>query len=368
MNASVSELERRLLLAASDGERLPTLLDLAREHSAAFQNREGLRAAKEALAIARRHGDRLAMGRALAVATLCHFQRSDYLAAVATGLDAVDAYTDGDVIERSRALQSIALALYSVEAFERAESMAERSVADARAGKDREREAYACAVYGVILADRGRFNLARRQFRVAAHYYRVTGDLPRLKKSTSNLGHTYRKQGLAHERKGKGATARMYWAQAIRVYRIALAASTHDPDDAIILGSIAECECRLGRYGEAFADVGRALDLARRTRNPAILAHCQLWEGHVLRHLGDLEASERALQKACDAAGGVEHDTVLAASLEALAAVAALRGDAVRAKSLEKRAGEAAWDRTAYLAKIRDELDRVWRPLGKLSA
>ena len=368
MKGTVPELERRLLLAQDDAIRLATLLELAREHSAAFRNREGLRAAKEALGIARRNQDRLGTGRALAVATLCHFQRADYLAAVATGLDAVDAYADGDVVGRSRARQSIALALFSIEAFDLAESMAERSVADARAGNDAEREAYACSVYGAILGDRGKFNQARRQFRIAARYYRMAGDLLRLKKSASNLGHTYRKQGLAQERRGKAQAARMHWAQAIRVYRIALGASSHDPDDAIILGSMAECHCRMGNAEEAYADAGRALDLARKTRNPAILANCHLWEGHALAALGDLEAAQRALERSCDAAGGIEHDAVLVTCLQALAALATRRGDAVRAKSLEKRAGEVAWERDTYLAGIREQLRAVWRPLDKLSA
>ena len=368
MNSSVSELEKKLLLAASEAERLSTLLDLAREHSAAFRNREGLRAAREAIDISRRRKDNLSMGRALAVATLCHYQRGDFVAAVATGLDAVDAYADGDVIGRSRALQSIALALFSVESFELAEKTAARSVADARAGQDREREAYACAVYGVILADGGKFNLARRQFRTAAYYYRVAGDKLRLKKSTSNLGHTYRKQGYAQERKGKPATARMYWAQAVRVYRIALASTRHDPDDAIILGAIAECECRLGQFEEAYADVGRALDLLRRAPNPGVLANCHLWEGHILEALGEMDAAQRALESSVDAASEVEHDEVLVTALQALAAFVAARGDKVRAKSLEKRAGEAAWDRSTYLSDIRDQLRNMWRSLDKISA
>ena len=368
MKASVPELERRLLLATGDAEKLPFLLDLAREHSAAFRNREGLRAAKEALAIARRRNDRLGMGQALAVATLCHYQRADYLSAVATGLDAIDAYADGDLAGRSRALQSIALALFSIESFDLAEEMAERSVADARASGDREREAYAGSVYGAVLADRGKFHLARRQFRTSAHYYRLAGDTARLKKSTSNLGHTYRKQGLASDKLGKPATSRMYWAQAVRVYRIALAAARHDADDAIILGSIAECECRMGRVEEAFADVGRALDLAERTRNPAIMANCHLWEGHVLQALGELDAAQRAFEKACDAAAPVEHDRVLATCLRALATLLAARGDETRAREIEKRAGEIAWERDTYLAGIRDQLGSVWRPLEKISA
>src|SRR5690349_18780246 len=195
MGASTRELESRLLQASGDEGRMAILLELARAHGAAFRNREGLRAAREALTIARRIDDPLAIGRALSTATLCHFQRGDYVAAVATGLDAVAAYADGDLIGRSRALQSIALALFSVEAFELSEAVARRSVDDARAGGDAEREAYASNVLGFIIADRGHFNEARRLFRFAARHFRLAGDSVRLKKSISYLGHAYRRQG-----------------------------------------------------------------------------------------------------------------------------------------------------------------------------
>ncbi|HUP97661.1 MAG TPA: hypothetical protein VM073_06965 [Usitatibacter sp.] len=361
---SIPELERRLLLASSDAERLPALLELAREHSAAFRNREGLRAAREALTIARRANDTLHVGRALAVATLCHYQRGDYVSAVATGVDAVEACADGDISSRSRALQSIALALFSVESFELAEKAAERSVTDARVSGDREREAYACNVYGAILGDLGRYNRARRQFRVAAGYYRVAGDLQRLKKAASNLGHTYRKQGVASADEPR--LARMYWTHALRVYRIALASSRHDPDDAIILGSISECECRLGQVEEAYADVGRALDLVRKSPNPAVLANCHLWEGYILQKLGEIHGAQRAFERACEAAATLEHDPVRVTCLQALASLLRARGEEARARELEKRADECAWERSAFLAEVRDQLGSVWRPLDKI--
>jgi tetratricopeptide (TPR) repeat protein len=363
MNASVPELERRLLQATRDGERLDTLLELAREHSAAFRNREGLRAAREALEIARRQGDKLAEGQALAAATLCHYQRGDPLAAIATGLDAVEAYADGDVLGRSRALQSIALALFSVEAFELAETMAERSVADARAGNDPEREAYASNVFGVILADRGRFNAARRNFRAAAAFYRADGDTQRLKKTTSNLGHTYRKQGIAQERDGRFAHARMYWTQALRVYRIALATARHEAHDAIILGAMAECECRLGDLAPAQAHVTQALALAGKVDDPAILAHCHLWKGHIHKAAGDLEAAQDEFERACAVATPLEHDEILGSCLAALAALLDARGNTSRAAQVEARARKSAANRVASLARIREQLGPLWNRL-----
>ena len=112
MRSPVRELEARVHEAKTAGECLAALLDLANLHAAEFRNREGLRSAREALNIARTRNDTVGVGRALAAATLCHYQRGDYVSAVATGLDAVTAYADADRPGRSTALQSIALALH----------------------------------------------------------------------------------------------------------------------------------------------------------------------------------------------------------------------------------------------------------------
>ena len=361
MKASGRGLEIRLVEAREDDVRLPALLDIAREHAAAFRNLEGLRAAREALVIARRHHDGLGVGRALSVATLCHYQRADYVSAVATGIDAIEAYADGDVVGRSRAFQSIALALFSVEAFELAETMARRAVDDARYAGDREREAYSGAVFGMILADRGHFNAARRQFRVAAAYYRSVGDTVRLKKSTSNLAHTYRKQGNSYEVAGRNGHARLYWTQALRVYRIAYAAARHYADDAIILGSMAECECRLGHSEEAYADVSRGIELARRVESARVLAHCQLWEGYILKDMDQLDAAEQAFERACESAGPLEHDEILASCLHGLATLVEARGQSERAAQIEARGRHVVHERESFLARVREELGPIWR-------
>ena len=360
MKATVRELESRLLGTSGDGDRLGVLLELARAHAADFRNREGLRAAREALAIARRRNDPLAIGQALSAATLCHYQRGDHVAAVATGIDAVEAYADGDVLGRSRAFQSIALALFAVEAFDLAGEMAARAVADANAGGDRERVAFSATVYGIILGDRGRFNDARRQFRTAAAYYRAVDDQVRLKKSASNLGHTWRKQGEAQLAKGLAAQARVYWKRALGVYRVALGAGRHEPDDAIILGAIAQCECRVGELEAAYADVTRALELARRGGNVAVLAHCYLWEGHILDAKGLAEAAQHAFERAAEAASTLEYDEVLVKCLRALAEVVAKRGNPQRAKEICERADAVAAERASFLARVREELSPIW--------
>ena len=359
MGASARELEARLLQASEEEGRLAILLELARAHAAAFRNREGLRAAREALSIARRRGDALAIGRALSTATLCHYQRGDYVAAVATGLDAVEAYADGDLGGRSRALQSIALALFSVDAFAGAESAARRAVDDARAAKDPDREAYAGNVLGYIICDRGHFNEARRLFRYSAHYFRLAGDVLRLKKSTSYLGHAYRRQGNVLERGGHMGQARIEWGRAISVYRIAAGIAVHEADDAFIVGEMAECQCRLGRFQEAYATIASAIELARAVNNVQVLANCHLWEGHSLEGMGELEAAERAFDRAVKAAAPLEYDAVLSNALRSLAAIVARRGDGDRASLVLAGATAAQDARTAFFTRVRTELRDV---------
>lgn len=350
------------------------LLELARAHGAAFRNREGLRAAKEALTIARKRGDKLAIGRALSTATLCHYQRGDYVAAVATGLDAVAVYADGDLVGRSRALQSIALALFSVEAFGQAEAAARRAVDDARTGKDPEREALASNVLGYIICDRGHFNEARRLFRFSARYFRLSGDGVRLKKSISYLAHAYRRQGNTLEHGGHVGQARIEWGRAVSVYKIALESGEHAADDAFIVGEMAECECRLGKYQQAYAHVATAIELAQSVNNTQVLAHCYLWEGHVMEAMGNLEMAQRAFDRAVKAAGPLEHDPVLSMALRALAAVVALRGDADSAALMEAGAKAAEDARREFFSRVRTEVNDVLpeksgiRGLAKLDA
>jgi tetratricopeptide (TPR) repeat protein len=358
MKASVRELNGRHI--QDETARLAALLDQARDHAIAFRNREGLNSAREALNIARRRHDNIAVGRALGTATICHYQRADYVAAVATGLDAIAACADGDALGRSLARQSIALALFSVEAYETAQAMADQAVLDAIAAGDQEREALSRGVFAMLLAERGEFEAARRQFRASAHYYKGAANVLRLKVTTSNLGHTYRKQGHAEAAAGRPSQARLYWTQALRIYRLAYAAVRHDASDAVILGAIAECECSLGRIEAAYADVGHALEVSRKLENATIRANCYLWEGHILEAMGEPDDAERSYERACEAGGSLEHAKVPGEALRALAKLLDKRGHADRARQLEERAVELESRRQAFFVRVRDELGPIW--------
>lgn len=359
MKAAARDIERRLAQATSAMECLAALLDLAQHHAGAFRNREALRAAREALNIARVRGDTLSVGRALGIATVCHYQRGDYVSAVASGLDAVEAYAEGDLRGRCDAFQSIALALLSVQAYDLAQAIAVRAVDDAKRGGDAQREAGARSVHGVILADRGRFNSARREFRAAAATHRLMRDPARLKKSIANLGHTYRKQADAEERAGR-AQSRFYLKQALRVYRVALETGGSDADDAIILGGIAECLCRMGDLVDAHAQISRALALAREVACPAVLAPCELWESHILKAMGELDAASKACERAALNAAELEHGDILVTCLLAHSSIEDLLGHFERGNDLEKRARRLAREREDLLARVREEMGPLW--------
>jgi len=358
MKAAVREIEKRLMQSTDSADRLGLLIELANVHADAFENRAGLRAAREALQISRHRGDALAAGRALSVATLCHYQRGDYVSAVATGLDAVEAYADGDLAGRSNALQSIALALFSVGSLALAESTARRAIDDARASAQPAWEACARGVLGVILAQREDFNAARREFRQACAIYGRGADDVRVKKSAANLGHTYRHQGNAADRLGRGPQARFYWRQALRVYRIALEAGRAAADDAIILGCRAECELRMGEVAAARQSIARALALG--VQSPMILAPCYLWESHVLKAMGETKAAESACERARHAAEELEQGDMLVVCLHAQSQLADLQGRFEAAGDLEKRARDVAAERAAQLAQVREQLAPLW--------
>lgn len=358
MRSPVRELEARLTQSKTAGECLNALLELASLHAAEFRNREGLRNAREALNIARARKDTVSIGRALAAATLCHYQRGDYLSAVATGLDAVEAYADTDLPGRSSALQSIALALHCVKAPELAEVTAERAVEDARRAHDAMREASARSVLGVILSESGRHKAARRQFRGAGALYRREGDTLRLKKATANIGHTYRHQGEALAAAGKQGAANFQWKQARRVYEIALAIEAHEADDAIVLGALAECECRLGRLEPAQRAIEAAL--AKPLDSPMITGPCHLWHARILLARGDVKGAERACERAREGAQRMEHGDLLAACLTMHSQLNDLLGRFETAHDLEKRAREVTLEREAALAAVRAQLASLW--------
>jgi hypothetical protein len=240
----VREIERRLLQPAGDSERLGALLDMGTLHAELGHERDGLRAAREALDLARDAADRLASARALALAARCHLQRGDHFAAVASGVDALDAFADDEPLARAAALRVVALALRAVEDPDHAESAAAAAVRLATGEPALEAAAREC--YARVLAERGRNHEARQQLRRSGALLRRLYDRAGLKRITAAVAHSYRNQAGAAHRAGHAGQARLQWRHAARVYRAALAFGRDPAQDAAILAALAECELGLG--------------------------------------------------------------------------------------------------------------------------
>lgn len=360
VNNQVRELEARLIQGKSAVECLAILISLADLHAAAFRNREGLRCAREALNIARARNDRISAARAFAVAMRCHHQRGDYAAAVAAGLDAVEAFGERDLPGRSTALQGVAQALLAVEALDLADDVAQRAAADAAASGNPAVDAGARTVLGTLLTIGERFDEARRYFREAGAIQRRLGDTLQLKRSAANIAHGYLRQANDANQQGDAPRARLLWRQAIRVFRVTVATGYSPVEDALAQAGIAECEWRLDNPNEALAAALGGLVFANPSRSPLALAHCHLWESHALRDLGKLDAARRACESARAAAEQLEHDCILADCLKAESRLNDLAGRFESAHDLEMRAECVVIEREAFLARIRDEVALIW--------
>lgn len=360
VNMQVRELEARLIQGKSAVECLGILISLAELHAATHRNREGLRCAREALNIARARNDSFSAARAFAAAMRCHHQRGDYAAAVAAGLDSVEAFGDADLPGRSAALQGVAQALLAVEAFDLAEDVAQRAAADAAACGNSAVDAGARTVLGTLLMLGERFGEARRYFREAGVIQRRIGDTLQLKRSAAGIAHGYRAQANEAHRQGDSPRARLLWRQAVRVYRVTLATGFSAFEDALAQAGIAECEWRLDSPNEALAAAMSGLVFANQSRNPLALAQCHLWESHALRDLGKLDAARCACESARAAAEQLEHDRILAECLKAESRINDLAGRFESAHDLEMRAECVVVEREAFLARVRDEVALTW--------
>jgi tetratricopeptide (TPR) repeat protein len=352
----VQELEAKLIQGKSAVECLAILIELAELHAATFHNREGIRCAREALNIARVRNDAHGAARARAAAMRCHFQRGEFVSAVADGLDAVHGFGDADVARRSGALQGVAQALIAVESFDLAADVAERAAADARAAGDRSAEAGARALWGSILVSRARYGEARRQFREAGAIHRSLGDTVAMKRSAASLARGYLAHGNNALQQGDPDQARSLWRHAIRVFRVAAATGESLADDALCLAGMAECEMRLDNGGRALAVVRQAVELAGQSRNPLALSRSYLWESHALKAAGKIEAGRRACECARDAAEQLDHDPLLAECLRAESLMNDLSGRFESAQDLEQRAERVELEREAHLARVREEV------------
>jgi len=288
-----------------------------------------------------------------------HQERGKHAAAVAVGLDAVEA-SAADPIERCDALCGIARSLLAAEAYEMAARVTARAIHDAVTAEDPVREARARELHGLLLSRRGHFQAARQEFRIAGLKHRLARDTLAMKRAAVNIGHSYRHQGMAAEASGRVAHADVYYKQALRTYRIAFATGEFAADDAAIAAAAAECETRRGNFGLARIQLDRALALVPRVDDLSVVAEIHLAECRLLRAMGDLRAAEWAGERACVAARTLRDDT-LARALRALSAVHDAQGRFERASDVEGRGRELLMQRHRALMLLREELATLWR-------
>jgi len=358
MTVSVRESEVSPIDPA-EAEKLRELLQQATGFATAFEPRSGLRAASEALQLARRVGDARSEAQALAVATLCHYHRGDYVSAVATGLDACATFSEINLAGRSHVLQSVALAFFSVGEYRRAEEAARSAIRCASFDGDAAQVGAASNILGYVLADSGHFDDALAAFRRARNIYRKRGDDIRVKKTASNAGHAWRKRGHAlaatHDDE-----ARRCWLRAMRYYRSALRIGRSRLDDAIILGSLGECALRLDRVHEALAHLQAAAQRTHSKDAPRIVAHVDLRRGETERALHRWLEAERYLLRALEASEPLENDELPVECRIALAQLADDRGDGEAARRWRDEARRIRDERREALAGFRREMRPLW--------
>jgi tetratricopeptide (TPR) repeat protein len=315
-------------------------------------------------AVVHRLGTRLAEAQSDRVAALLdlmarHLERGKLRSAVGVGFEVVAACSH-DPARRCDGLCALARALLGAEAYEMAGEVAARAVHDAVSARDPVREARARELQGALFMHRAHYADARLEFRIAGLRHRQSRDTLAMKRTAKQLGHCYRLQGIAAAASGRHEHAEVNFKQALRAYRVATATGEFANDDAAIAAAAAECESRRGNYGLARIQVDRALALAARVDDNAVLAEIHLAECRLLRWTGDLRAAEWAGERACVAARALQDDT-LATALQALADVHDAQGRFERASDLENQGRQLLLERHRTLSLVRAELASLWQ-------
>jgi tetratricopeptide (TPR) repeat protein len=345
---------------AAEGERLRALLQRAAQLAGAFESLESLRAVAEGLRLAQRLGDARAEAQALAIATQCHYQRGDYVSAVATGVDACATLHRNDLAGRSHVMLGVAMAFFSVGEFRRAEQAARRAILHASGEHESQQEATARSALAFVLADDGRFDEALAELRRARVRFRALGDAVRVKKATSNAGHTWRKRGIALAAAHDPAGAKRCWRRAQRHYRRALAIGRSRLDDAIILGCLGECALLLGHAARAMIHLRAAEQRTGPRDAPRIVGNIALFRGQAERQLRRWANARRHLKAALELSEALDNDDLAVQARHALAALAEDRGDAPGAREWRDDAHRFQQVRHDALAGFRRQMRPLW--------
>ncbi len=345
-----------------DDVRLARHLEQAATLLTSLEPRAALGEAAAALRIAREQQNTRAIVEALATATLAHYYRGDYVATVASGLDAAAAATagDGDVAGGAMAMYGVALAFTAVQDFARAEAAAHRAIELASLANDLRREGSAHSVLGAALAEARQTEPAVAAFRRAARRFRQLQDLPRLKRTLFNSGVIIMRSGIALSRDGDQTAARRAWRRALRYYSLARATGQSRQDDINITAAQGECNMLLGHLTAARELTMRAAANSERDDLPVVAGYLTYVRGEIARQQGRHALAAKYLTKALKLLDRTQFDHGPADCRTALANLAEDRGAHMEAAHWRAEALRLADGRQASLAEFRQQVMPMW--------
>jgi tetratricopeptide (TPR) repeat protein len=342
-----------------EAEALRRMLDKAELSSISLDAAGALREVGEALRLATRVGDAAGMARAHGIATTCHYYRGDYVAAVASGIDACANGARAGGAVAAKAMLGVALAFSSVGELRRGEQAAARAVRLAASARDPRVEAQAHLILGCVLRDARRVEESLGELRRARAAFRRQGDPERASAAAVNIGHVLLQEAGDLDRQGDSRLAARLWRRAARHYRSALDSGRPRLGAIMVQTALADCEMNLGNRDGARSLLEQA-ERFLEPRDPAtVVARLDYYAGEVARRLGRAEEASGRLHRALEAADGLEGDDLAADIRDALSRLAADLGDAREARRWA-RAAKADRDRRRAL---RAEFRRRMRPL-----
>ena len=265
--------------------------------------------AQQAWQAARELKDERAVLEATHAASIVHMIRGDSISAVAAATDAFDlARRLGDASLEGHARVSLCFSGAELGTHEDAERDLGRCIEQAVAAHDSGLEIRARVALGIVLGDRGRFELAPAQFQRALA---LAEDHPGFTPPgciAVNLANVHRKCAALHVAAGRQAQAEIHIAEALRVSDQAFRLSLEEeavPACVEALGIRACALEMLGARDKALALLAYAVSIGveTRSRTAVLWVLCELGRVRVLA--SELDAARAAYTQALDAASGL---------------------------------------------------------------
>jgi tetratricopeptide (TPR) repeat protein len=284
--------------------RARTLAALAMQFAHAGLPMDGLDAVKETLTLASAHQLHQARAEALAAAAMCHRSRSDFLMAIACGIDAYQGFVAAnDNTAMGHVLTTLAATCRDLNAFDLGEEVLQACLVVATRTGDRFLEARTRNALGLTLAEMGQFVEAEQQLRAACDLLPVAGATQHLSTSIGNLGTLCRRRAEAAMRAGESAQVIDCYREAITHLREALRAAVQREnkfdiaDRTLCLGQL---HFALGEPEEAHHFCETALSMAYELKHTRLMVESDILMSRIEIERASWEAAEQRLRKAIE--------------------------------------------------------------------